>query len=350
VSHCPAKTLETLESRRAGPPMQVHRPRASRRAWAFCHCGEVVQGPVADEAGRIHVGLVSLRSDLFHASAAFRPDGSGRLKVLPAAKTKALAAANLLLEHLGAGLSGTITIRNPAPVGIGFGTSTMDVTAAMACVRDNLGARVDPGTLGRIAVAAEAASDPLMFPEHGAAILWGPRCGRPLETFPGPVPAVFCVAVNAGRGGEMVDTCRFACGQRFTEADVDPFRLVLARLRYAIARQDVRALGEASTLSAALNQTQLHLPRFDSYLDQGRAAGSVGLAISHSGYLVAFLFDPGEPDLEARVDEAIRRFSALGHREVYVFQSPGHPEERGHAGHHGQFLPCGPETGDPRPR
>jgi uncharacterized protein involved in propanediol utilization len=349
VPHCHTKTIENLDLKRARHAMRVYRPRAAPRAWAYGHCGELVQGPVADAGGGIEVGLVSLRANLYRACAEFRPDGSGRLRVLPETKAKALAAAGLLLDHLGVGLSGTLTIRNPAPEGIGFGTSTMDVTAAMSCVRNVIGAQVDPGILGRIAVAAEAASDPLMFPEQGAAVLWGPRCGKLLETFPGPVPRAMYVAVNAGLGGETVDTCRLARGQRFTEADVDPFRLALARLRHAIAHQDVRALGEASTFSAALNQKQLNLPRFDAYLDHGRQAGSSGLAISHSGYLVAFLYEPADPDLEVKVNELIQRLGGLGHREVYAFQSPNHPEERGHAVHHWDFLPREPDAVDPAP-
>jgi len=288
-----------------------------------CHVGELIQGPVRTPDGSIQVGLVTLLSRIYQAVAVFQPDSVGRLRVRPSIKTKALRAAKFLLEFIGHELSGEICINNFAPPCKGFGGSTMDVSAAMLAVLDYFGLTIQPQTLGKLAVEAEVASDPLFF-SASPAIVWGSRCGEILEILPGSLPPALYVAFDAAKGQGGVDTVELAKWQQFNLEDVARFRLVLGRIRRAVREQDVWSMGEAATLSAVLNQKQVQIPGFSDLLALAHLVNACGISISHSGSLVAIILNPMSGHLADQLLSILTGLLGLGfeRQTMYIFVEP----------------------------
>ncbi|EDY50606.1 GHMP kinase, partial [Streptomyces clavuligerus] len=160
---------------------------------APCHHGEILQGVFRDGTGRARHALVTLPLDGPGTRARFvRRPGSPpeELSVVPPDRTKALRAAALTLREcaLRRGerpCGGTLRLRGDIPVGLGMGSSTSDVIAAVRAVADSYGLRLPPSAVARLAVGAERASDPLML--DGRPLLFAQREGRVLEVL-GPRP------------------------------------------------------------------------------------------------------------------------------------------------------------------
>ncbi len=132
------------------------------------HFGEWIQGRLGPEGP---ICLVTV------ACPALAVVTGGRDPLLPAAIRARFAAA------LGRSLPETGLVADMPPGG-GAGAST----AALLALARAAGAARDPETLARACLAAEGATDPLMF-EDPDAILWAPREARILRRLP-PMPAV----------------------------------------------------------------------------------------------------------------------------------------------------------------
>jgi uncharacterized protein involved in propanediol utilization len=50
---------------------------------------------------------------------------------------------------------------------------------------------------------------------------------------------------------------------------------------------------------------------------------AVGIQAAHSGTVLGLIFDPKDPELEARMGEAERKVRELGIREIWRFHSRG---------------------------
>ncbi|WP_329286554.1 GHMP family kinase ATP-binding protein [Streptomyces sp. NBC_00691] len=266
---------------------------------APCHHGELLQGVFLDADGRRCAGLVTLPLAGPGSRAEFtrRPGTPPEaLAVVPADRGKAARAAALAVTECArrTGLppsGGRLRLTGDVPVGLGMGSSTSDVIAAVRAVADSYGLRLAPEAVARLSVRAERASDPLMLDTRPA--LFAQREGRILEVLGPALPPLAVVGCLLG-GGAPVDTLALPVRET-TDADVREYARLRTLLRRAIATGDVRLLGQVATASARRGQHVLKHREFGDLVAIARRSGAVGVQIAHSGAVAGVLFDPAAP-------------------------------------------------------
>ncbi|WP_329404817.1 GHMP kinase [Streptomyces melanogenes] len=281
---------------------------------APCHHGELLQGVFLDDDGHRCAGLVTLPMAGPGSGAEFvrRPGTAPEaLTVVPADRTKAARAAALAVadcaERNGQPpCGGELRLTGDIPVGLGMGSSTSDVIAAVRAVADSYGLRLAPGTVARLAVRAESACDPLML--DGRPVLFAQREGRVLEVLGPALPPLVVVGCALG-GGAPVDTLSLPVREP-GDRDLRAWERMRTGLRRAVATGDVRLLGQVATASARRGQQVLGHPEFDALTAIARRAGAAGVQIAHSGAVAGVLFDPAAPGLRHRVRSCLRALDA----------------------------------------
>jgi uncharacterized protein involved in propanediol utilization len=167
------------------------------------HHGELLQG-VFLRRGMLVRGLVTLPWPAVRASAAFVPNESGAISVVPASNVKARRAAEetALLAETEQPVGGLLELHSEIPRSWGLGSSTCDVLAAIRATSAALSLSIDPETAALIAVRAEAAADPVMF---DFPVLFAHRDGYVIEVladrFPPVVDEVGALGLQASHSG-----------------------------------------------------------------------------------------------------------------------------------------------------
>ncbi|WP_216215585.1 GHMP family kinase ATP-binding protein [Amycolatopsis aidingensis] len=295
--------------------------------YAPCHHGEILQGAFRDGAGSVCRGLVTLpMRDLGTRAEFLRLPGTpwDEIEVLPADRTKAAAAARLAVAACARRrpCGGRLRLHSEVPVGLGMGSSTSDIIAAVHAVAASFGTRLAPSTVADLAVRAERASDPLML-EH-RPLLFAQREARVLEVLGDSLPRALVVGCTTG-GGLPVDTLTLSVS--YGAAEVEAFEGLRAALRRAIANADLALLGRVSTESAWHNQRVLAKEEFPVLAEIAAASGAAGVQVAHSGNVAGLLFDPAAPRLWERVRECVRALRASGITVTRIFSSG--PERAG---------------------
>ena len=298
-----------------------HSPAGQGSGACFSHHGELLQGAVRLPGGGTTPCLLSLprrdkgsvcRLELFEAD---------RLEVTPAWKRKALRAAGLTLARCGLGrATGRLSLRCDLAAGLGLGSSTADVVAAIRAAAAAVGAGLRPEEIAAIAVAAETASDPTMFEDP--ALLFAPRQGRVLEHWGPWYPdyVVFGCRLRAGAAG--VDT--LGLSPHHSEAALDRFEQLVGFARQAFRRRDAAAVAAAATESARLNQSRVPLERFTALLEIATKVGALGVQIAHSGIIGGVLLDPRDPGLDRKLAGLQEAWRRLGDGRFDLFRTgPG---------------------------
>lgn len=237
-----------------------------------CHFGEWLQGRMGPQGP---VVLVTLIPDGLQLRA--RKRAGTRLAVKVAGATASFPvptrALHRFLSNLGLPQSGYVFADPPFPVGLGTGasTATLIATARLA------GFRGQPADLARACIAAEGASDPLMF-EEPDQLLWASREGKVVATGP-PVPRAHLLA---GFFGPPLPT------RAADTAYADISDLVSAWQR-------ARSLGDwaAFASESATRCLARRGPSDDPTAQLARDLGALGWATSHSGAARALIFAPG---------------------------------------------------------
>ncbi len=257
-----------------------------------------------EDDGRLRRGLVTLPCPLFASNATVRLSRwEPELTVTPRWKTKALDAARSTLQVLGMGdYGGELEMRGDVAVGRGLGSSTSDVTAAILAVLAAAYRNLAPERIARIAVTAEAATDPLIYFDR--MLLFAHREGAVIEDFHRPVPPLAVVGFSSA--DKEIDTLALPRA-RYNAWEIECFRALRGLMRRAVARGDHRELGRISTASARINQRFLPVPRFDRVLEIAEETEALGVQVAHSGTVAALLFAPHQPGLEQRTALAARR-------------------------------------------
>lgn len=281
---------------------------------AWCHHGEILQGVFPDHDGTPRPGLVTLPVTDLLTRAEFTPGPTGApLSVSPRDRTKALRAARIAVHVCARDLGfrpcgGHLRLSAGIPVGLGMGSSTSDVIAAVRAVAAGFGTRLPAATVARLAVRAESASDPLML--HEAPVLFAHRHGRVLEVLGAALPPAVVVGCLLG-GGAAVDTLSLdvpSC----SDDDLTRFECLRERLRRAVRTVDTGLMGRVCTDSARLNQRRHPQPELSVLEGIAERSGAAGVQVAHSGNVAGLLFDPAVTGLNRRLRHCARALDAAG--------------------------------------
>ncbi|HEX2079990.1 MAG TPA: hypothetical protein VHG08_19890 [Longimicrobium sp.] len=287
------------------------------------HHGEILQGIFYSADGAQEHGLVTLPCGLFATRARFRPLRSGPLTVEPRDRARARAAARLTLDALGrTGWGGSIRIEGNVPLQWGCGSSTTDVLSTIRAVADAFGVVLEPEWIARLSVAAETASDSLMYgPER--AVLFAQRRGCKLLDLGGPLPAVRVLGFNtqADHGTATLSLPPIP----YSVWEIEAFQPLLGLLRRAVERRDAALLGRVATASTVITQPHRPKPDMPRLLRLAREVGAVGTQVAHSGTVAGFLFDPAD-DPAGRAARARQGLRRLGVQRSWEFSTDLDPK------------------------
>lgn len=303
------------------PALYPHPAEPCRTGYGAVHAhhGEVVQGMFYAPEGTVEHGLVTLPCALFGTRARFRPLRSGPLTVEPGDRGRARLAARLTLDALGrTGWGGSLCIEGNVPLRWGCGSSTTDVLCTIRAVADAFGAVLEPAIIARLSVAAETASDSLMYgPER--AVLFAQRRGSVLLDLGGPLPTVRVLGFNTemDRGVETLSLPPMA----YSAWEIEAFRVLLGLLRRAVEDGDPVLLGRVATASTVI--TQGHRPKrhMPEILRLAREAGAAGVQVAHSGTVAGLLFDPASAGTPAGMERARAGLRRLGLERSWEFST-----------------------------
>jgi uncharacterized protein involved in propanediol utilization len=242
------------------------------------------------------------------------------LDVVPAWKGKAGRAAGLALAAIGAPVGGRLEIECSVATGVGLGSSTCDVVAAIRAVCSAYSVQLDAGRVAGLAVEAEGAVDPIMF--DGEMVLFAQRQGRVLESFGSWTPRYAVLSIDTDLAGGGIDTLSLPTPQ-YADADLAAFENMIGRAREAFQRHDSVTLAAIATESATLNQRFVPMRKFWEIRDLAASYHALGVQISHSGTVAGILFDArsicGSDD--ALVEDVTTRVRSLGVRPRGLFMS-----------------------------
>ncbi|MBS4100625.1 GHMP family kinase ATP-binding protein [Tsukamurella paurometabola] len=276
------------------------------------HHGELLQGRFRCRVAGECPGLVTVPIGTVGSVAVFTPDASGAVRARSTVGAhdlvKARRAAAATLAHLRAHgvlgyTGGELRVTRTAAVGLGLGSSTADVLAAVRAVADCADAELDAGTVARLAVAAEGASDPLWADRP---ILFAHRHGHVIEELGEALPPMHLVRCVLGGPVETLALRPTGTG------DVAEYEALRALLRRAVAAGDAAGVAAVATRSAVLNQSRHYKPGLERLIAAAENGGALGVQVAHSGNVAGLLFERGHP--RERLRRACSRVRAEGFR------------------------------------
>lgn len=235
------------------------------------HFGEWLQGRLGPDGP---VALITLMPGGPSLRATHRP-GAGcvpELATIGCALPVSGAGAAALLAALDLRLGGCITFDPAFAPGLGTGMST----AALIALARLAGYRGAPEPLARACIAAEGASDPLMFPAPDR-LLWTSREGDVVTRFTPPPP----VHLVAGFFGPPQPTDA-------RDSDYDD----ISDLATAWGRRDDAPWRASLAAESAHRCLVRRGPADDPMPDLARDLRALGWAMSHSGAARALIFAP----------------------------------------------------------
>ncbi len=280
---------------------------------ASAHHGEILQGVFYDDKGHLKRALVTLQCPEWKSYATFHPSLRQADITCTAGMWKARRAAIFSMTEFSTDRSpvigGRVEICSDVPRGIGMGSSTADVTAAIRAVADFHGVTPTAEEIGRIAVQAESASDPIMIDDR--VVLFSHREGSVLESFGRQLPSMVVVGCDADPGTGSIDTIALPPAA-YSEADIDSFRSLRSELRAAVATGDVARLAQVATSSALISQRFLPKSAFGFLLDLCGRVGGHGVQVAHSGTVAGVIFDSRRDDAKEGIDRCVTAIDKAG--------------------------------------
>jgi uncharacterized protein involved in propanediol utilization len=217
-------------------------------------------------------------------------------------------------------VQGRLEVECSVATGVGLGSSTSDVVAAIRAVAAACGVGLDAGIVARLAVEAEGASDPIMFDRE--MLLFAQRQGRVLESFGAWIPRFAVMSFDADPAGCGVDTLSLPV-PAYTSDELTAFEHLVTRARAAFGQRDSGALASLAAIateSATLNQRLLPLRNFEQICRLAGEFGALGLQIAHSGTIGGLLFEPGLVGADVTLEERIAaRMRSFGARPLGMF-------------------------------
>ncbi|TRC75239.1 kinase [Mesorhizobium sp. WSM4307] len=281
-------------------------------ATAIAHHGELIQGVFQGDDGHLQRGLVTLPIAGLKSEATFVLGVGKGIIVHPDHKVKAAAAARLTLDLLSVSSGGELTLHSSIPVGHGYGSSTADVVASIRAVAAAIKVQLRPLSVGRLAVAAERASDAIAYDDQ--AVLFAQREGTVIENFGGSLPPLLLVGFKAN-GGTPVDTLQLSPAH-YDSTEIQQFGVLRTLAARAVRFQDPQLLGRAASASALISQRHLPKQGFNEVVQIADEAGACGVQVAHSGSLFGVIFDLSDASLRRKATLVARKAEQAGFTDV----------------------------------
>lgn len=302
------------------PPDPATQARAGRTGYGRCaaHHGEILQGAFwLDGPHRPATrALVTLPyPDLTSTAVARLTPDSTAVTVEPATRSRTVLAARLALSELRVAGGVRVQLSGNIPAGWGLGSSTADLVAVVRAVADAAGRQLPDASVARLVVAAERASDPVMFGDQ--VTLFAHREGRVLDTFGPLLPPLLVVGCNAA-GGSAVDVAARPLAD-YGPGELDQLGALLGMLRKAIGTGNAALVGAVATRSAAVNQRYHPLPVFGELRRVATISGAVGVQVAHNGTVAGLLYDANDPRATRRAERGRAELSRLGVGRTWTF-------------------------------
>ncbi len=250
-------------------------------------CGELAQGMLGDAYFLVTCPVdffARVRVELYQEA-----PGAAAAMDCPADCPKTAAAVAHTLAHLDrADLGARVTVANPIPRSKGLGSSSADLSAAIAATGLALGIELTPLQIGQLALQVEP-TDGVMFP---GITLFDHRAATLAEELGPPLP-IEIVALDFGGSVDTLDFNRIdrrAQWQAIQSETNEALRL----LRVGLAEGDVRLLGQGASRSSQASQQVLFKPRLPDVAEFAKSVGAVGVNVAHSGAIIGVLLDATE--------------------------------------------------------
>ena len=327
-----SSAISTTVERSTPPSNKRFEPARVGEAVCHPHFGEFLQGAIeVTKNGRPGIVrcLVSAHAPTLDGSFArfeLQAD-TADITVIPARYIKSAKAARLTLDRLGfESFGGTLEVDTFVAEGAGMGSSTSGVIATERAVASAVSTAtgtpivLSPYLQAEIAIAAEGASDSIMFDCMGTTLLFEHRSGNVRMALGGPLPRMLICGFDTSDAGG-VDTDPLPRAQ-YSAEQIAAFSVAVATLEQAIREKNVDLVGRVATFSAVVNQSNLVKPKFDDILEIKDLVGSAGVLVAHSGTIAGLIFDAALPDLGQRVADAHFRLRGLGFDRFHTFTTP----------------------------
>ena len=249
--------------------------------------GELLQGVLSGQEREFLVTLPIAR----YSTARFTAlPGSREICVYPSHKEKSRRLAEKLMRIFGLDSGGLLYLQSELPAGKGCASSSADMVATALAIQSAFGVSISRASLARVMSGIEP-SDGVMY--RGIVSFYH-REGV-LRKFLGYLPSLTIAGFDEGG---QVDTVEFnGRSKPFGRARRAEYENLLLGTERAVARGDLRSLGEISTRSAILNQDVLPKSHLDLLLDMRRRYEALGVVIAHSGTHLGLLLGPDSLNL-----------------------------------------------------
>ena len=240
-------------------------------------CGVLAQGLLGDMPFSVACPV-----DFFsRVRVELRGDGPGVAATEDCEKT--VAAVRRTLGHLRrAKVRAEIRVSSPIPRGKGLGSSTADLSAAIAATALALGEELSPYDIAQIALSIEPSGGAMM---PGLA-LFDHRAGMVRESLGAP-PPMEIVALDFGGtpGSSLDDTTR-----RWKAVD-DQTGEALGLIRRGVAENCPALVGHGATMAAEAGSRIESRPRLEELVAFARDVGAVGVNGGHGSGVSGVLLD-----------------------------------------------------------
>lgn len=287
---------------------------------SFGTFGELLQGvlPTGGEGTDFLVTLPITRG----STAVFRPlPNSLDIDVWPVSKTKSRRLAVAMIARHGV-CGGHLSIDCELPEGKGEASSSADMVATARAIADAFGIAIAPSDIEDLLREIEP-SDGVMYP---GVVAFDHRAVR-LRAVLGTLPPAVIVGIDEGG---QVDTVQFnKLPKPFSAVEKDRYRRLLSTLTAAVARSDLRQVGEVATQSSLMNQKLRQKDTLPEMLSICRRYGGLGVVTAHSGTTLGILLAAEEPDAASRIARIRNACSTLSDtvlvEEVLCFEDSYRP-------------------------
>jgi uncharacterized protein involved in propanediol utilization len=264
------------------------------------HAGEILQGQFSTQLGPRRA-LVTLPCEIMRSRVSVEITGDGIIRTEPEGLTKAAEAARRALDYIGRIDDGAVVrVSSNIPLEAGLGSSTCDVANTFFATGEAAGRPFSREEVAILTVEIEKASDSTMF-DPSEVRLFAQRHGVTLELLEGTLPGFEVIVITDGR---PVNTEGYRAAE-YSRVMIRRCDLLLDGLRAGVARGDPAAVAEVATGSATLNEAFLPKPRFRTWMKLVERYNALGLAVSHSGNAVSFLFSAEDERRSYRIHELI---------------------------------------------